>query len=436
MEYLIKFIIDNEECELKYNPDNSYNNSGGNANVLFYKNRYAVKILKKIDDEEKYRRFINEIHESEKIRKKYPDAIIPILYSNIPPFKELKNLSNFCYYVMPKCEKINGVKDFDEYIEILLDVTDSLDKIHKCGYAHRDVKMSNILKYNGKWILSDYGCIFPYDGERISGNGEKVGPEGCPEELKHVDANASGMNKKNLTKLYQSSDCFLFAKMIWHLVCKGEIFHGSFKQGDMNYNKYIDDVERSFGNQLMSSLLEIMEKTIIYETKKWKERLTLVDIIDKLNHLYSLVKRKDKEYEKYMLKQKLLFVTLRSSKTYSSYTDYKIFIDILSVVSFPLCFNIDKVYFADEKLDVSNYERYENFFIFKNEICNVIFSIGELKIYDDMSKLEIITDEIKDEKYAILQELFNNPRYNCIIIKRKIKMSLDVDAKVDKYFTN
>eukprot|EP00792_Barthelona_sp_PAP020_P008641 TRINITY_DN3233_c3_g7_i1.p1 TRINITY_DN3233_c3_g7~~TRINITY_DN3233_c3_g7_i1.p1 ORF type:complete len:1110 (+),score=367.33 TRINITY_DN3233_c3_g7_i1:83-3412(+) len=44
-----------------------------------------------------------------------------------------------------------------ELIELGLDIAKAIKEIHDIGYIHRDVKIENVLRANGKWLLCDFG---------------------------------------------------------------------------------------------------------------------------------------------------------------------------------------------------------------------------------------------------------------------------------------
>jgi serine/threonine protein kinase len=67
--------------------------------------------------------------------------------------------------VMPRAETnlrdtINGHPDglrSDEFMPILQDVATGLAQLAAAGVVHRDIKPENILRYDGRWVLADFG---------------------------------------------------------------------------------------------------------------------------------------------------------------------------------------------------------------------------------------------------------------------------------------
>lgn len=274
--------------------------SGGNGNI-FFDGEYAIKVLRMTGNIEKYKRMVNEIREALIIQKHKAESVVPLLYSNIPEFDDQKEGNDVMFYVMPRCTTLEDVPStIEDYIELLLQSANSLKSIHDCGYAHRDVKKKNILKYKGKWIMSDYGCIYPYSfEERITEDASFVGPQGSPEELQKIDVEIK--DKAFEISVFQSSDAFLFAKMMWQIITKKNIFEGSFVKGSDEYWCYFEQFKMCYPNARVLPLLEIMEKTVLYNKSEWDSRLKLVEIIEKLeNYREYLSYEGNDEYKRYI----------------------------------------------------------------------------------------------------------------------------------------
>lgn len=137
---------------------------GGNGNVYLLKidgkkTDYVVKVLKPFKEskiyEKRLKRFKKEISKlSEFTRKELLDnSILPIIYPTKQCIDVIKQYK--AYYVMPKANPYNKVdKLFDlfEICNILTQILRALKFLHKNNLAHRDIKIDNILNYNGEWV--------------------------------------------------------------------------------------------------------------------------------------------------------------------------------------------------------------------------------------------------------------------------------------------
>jgi hypothetical protein len=52
-----------------------------------------------------------------------------------------------------------GPREYVEVLHVLQGAAAALQGVHEAGYAHRDVKPGNILFWDGRWVLSDFGYL-------------------------------------------------------------------------------------------------------------------------------------------------------------------------------------------------------------------------------------------------------------------------------------
>lgn len=411
--FQISFSIDDKPYAVVYDPKSKADYQGGNGRILFTDDHlYAVKILKRINDLERYKRFAREVEAVKNIGRAVPGAVIPIMFSYIPDFDDQKSENDISYYVMPNCQAGSRMPKewkYEEYIKFLLDVSESLLKIHECGYAHRDVKRTNVLKYKGKWLLSDLGCSYVNGVERITGENETVGPKGCPEELERIDVSD---RKPDALRLYQSSDAFLFAKMIWQSLVGGETFDGSFVHGDNNYRRYIGRANILFGNLLFLPLVEIMEHTILYEARNWDKRMTMREIHDTLERLHGFSEQIE-ECNGLLLKQKLLVFSAMETPSYRSYQEPLRFHEFFSNLPKGTRIELSSAYVQEGFVifDSNSFSEVDGVagtfrIVFMMGRSSIIFKLEEIKIYDDGSGAELLTGPLDGTLRLLMAEKY------------------------------
>src|SRR6266511_664617 len=123
-------------------------------------------------------------------------------------------------------------------LELLIEAADALSAVHTAGYAHRDVKPSNVL-LAARPILSDFGLCLQVDddADRLTGTEEAVGSR-----LYIAPENESGINESFDQR---PADCYAFGKMIYAvligrpppareaLLDPGRLLHEVTRNGDL-----------------------------------------------------------------------------------------------------------------------------------------------------------------------------------------------------------
>lgn len=152
----------------------------------------------------RYQRFINEVDFYE--HNQTIEGLMPILDKHCP-INYRKN--DNAWFIMPRAEEYRIKKrSFLEIIDNMLCLAKIIQNLHKNFYAHRDIKPENILFLEGNIVLSDFGLIWGYSDERITGPNEKIGPyKILPPELESVNGEE--------TIDFRPSDVYLFAKNLW-----------------------------------------------------------------------------------------------------------------------------------------------------------------------------------------------------------------------------
>ncbi|MGN4845957.1 protein kinase domain-containing protein [Bacillus cereus] len=222
---------------------------GGGGNGTVYKiacvpqkvEELAVKILNpsykgKSYPKKKYDRFKTEVNVSMELAK-ISNRFIPIRDFFLPdsPNKEKKP-----WFVMPyaqplKSKLFNNELTVIEKMNIILEIGFAIKDLHDNEYVHRDIKLDNILFYNGKVVLCDFGLVRHPSLERLTGDTERVGPwNTIAPEMKRVAAKFS---------IPKQADIYSFGKLIWIILTEDEhCFDGQYSKDDVmsldNYFEY------------------------------------------------------------------------------------------------------------------------------------------------------------------------------------------------------
>ena len=199
---------------------------GGNANVYRVREKstdseYALKILTNKTTEKKAR-FINEIQ----IVKEYVDKIDGIL-----PIYEYSE--DELWYVMPIATPVmdyisQSKLTVDGIVNAVIQLADTLAKLHEEGISHRDIKPSNIYYYNGRCCLADFGLVdFPENPDDFTRSDKGLGAIfTIAPEMKRDPKHADG----------KKADVFSLAKTTWMLLSGDELgFDGVYELLDKSH---------------------------------------------------------------------------------------------------------------------------------------------------------------------------------------------------------
>lgn len=200
---------------------------GGNASVFHVREKstgkeFALKQLVQKSTEKKAR-FISEI----KIVKEYVDKIDGIL-----PIYEYSE-DDF-WYVMPIATPVmdhisRSKLTVDGIINAVIQMADTLAKLHEEGISHRDIKPSNIYYYNGKYCLADFGLVdFPENPDDFTRSDKGLGAIfTIAPEMKRDPKHADG----------KKADVFSLAKTTWMLLSGDELgFDGVYELLDKSHS--------------------------------------------------------------------------------------------------------------------------------------------------------------------------------------------------------
>lgn len=191
----------------------------------------TVQSYSKKESQKRRIRFENEIRHVTELQDKI-DGIMPIYDTSIDKDQGNKAL---LWYIMPKAEVYKPQQySIKQKLEHMQTLGNCLNKLHKFGYAHRDIKPKNLLMWNNQVYLSDFGLIWNVEDtdQNITEINDCLGPLTIrPPELQMVE-NIHGVD-------YRKSDVYLFAKTIWMIIrCDKFGFYGKYSR--MDDSIYID----------------------------------------------------------------------------------------------------------------------------------------------------------------------------------------------------
>lgn len=88
--------------------------------------------------------------------------------SSLPPRQELLNVDDNSIYTRPVCRAIHR-STFQEGIALLdvaLDVMNVLCMLHQAGFVHSDISRHNIMLFENRAVIIDYGLVRKIDGRK------------------------------------------------------------------------------------------------------------------------------------------------------------------------------------------------------------------------------------------------------------------------------
>lgn len=245
--------------------------SGGNGEVkkaicIDSGEAVALKSLTReaMEDQEKRERFEDEVRtmlQAEKTIK----GIIPILDYSIEDG----------WYVMPIAEKIDKhIEGVDDAVKGVLEIAETLVDLHKQGLSHRDIKPDNILYYDGRWVLCDFGLVdIPDNPHNLTKNSKRIGAvRTLAPEMTRYAKSADG----------RKADVYSLAKTLWILLTRTkDSFEGRYVVTDksMSLHQYdhLKETHLVEIDELLNAATQNFPddrpsmKDFVKKLKKWKE---------------------------------------------------------------------------------------------------------------------------------------------------------------------
>lgn len=252
--------------------------SGGES--LPQKGGYVIKFLvinanDKNEGEKRIARFKKEIQKVLLFQNEV-DNIIPIYDASI----YCEGEQGFLWYLMPKAEKYNP-RSFSVHqkLEHMLCLGNCIKQLHELGYAHRDIKPKNLLMFEGKVCLADFGLVWNSDDtdEHITEVNDRLGPQAIrPPELQPIEK-IDGID-------YRKSDVYLYAKTVWM------VLHCNNRGFSSEYSRTADDIyiaKETFGFETAEPLHRLMEEAT--KNNYW-ERTDIENCINYMENQLRVIK--------------------------------------------------------------------------------------------------------------------------------------------------
>lgn len=184
---------------------------GGNADVYLVEDsrsgkRYALKELRSSNrSEEKKSRFVSEIQIARDNCTIIP-GIIPVIDYSMEDY----------WYTMPIAQQIMGCVNgmsLDEIINGVLQLCETLGRLHEKGIHHRDIKPSNIYYYDGRFSFGDFGLVDFPDNDDFTKSDRGLGA---------IFTIAPEMKRNPKLADASKADVFSLAKTLWMFLSDDE----------------------------------------------------------------------------------------------------------------------------------------------------------------------------------------------------------------------
>ncbi len=337
----------------------------------------AIKILYK-DYKATKNRFLNEINI---MKDNFPhiEGIIPILDCSTKDY----------WYTMPLCMDIityiNRARlSIEEIVDGTIELAYTLSKLHENGISHRDIKPGNILYYNDRFCLGDFGLVdFP----------DKIGDDTRNDRgLGAVFTIAPEMKRNPETADGKKADVYSLAKTLWmFLTNDSKGFDGEYSYYNANHSL------RSFEKLRSTHLVEIEELLKISTNDNPDLRPTMDQFLETLKSWKETIKDYAKQQRSQWEFLNKLIMPVNTIPTTLIWTNIDQIISVLNNVGSLPVFN-HMLFSSGGGLDFKKAER-------ANEN-------GAIYIYDDLNSCRVF------KPLKMIYETFeNNTIWNYFLIE-------------------
>lgn len=173
----------------------------------------------------KYNRFKIEVEQGKKLSH-LSNCFLQIVDCYLP---ETPKEDNRPWFVMPFARPLKDSifkLKVEGKIRVILEIGNAIKILHDNGYAHRDIKLDNLLIYKNKVVLCDFGLIRHHSIKRLTDVKEPIGPwNTIAPEMKRVASRFI---------VPREADIYSFGKLIWIILTEDEhCFDGKYSRHDI-----------------------------------------------------------------------------------------------------------------------------------------------------------------------------------------------------------
>ena len=192
----------------------SYLGGGGNGEVWKCKNSKgeigAIKLIKALKPKS-YDRFLDEIKVIED--NSDVEGIIPIIDKNLPKKLDKTDIPFFVMPVASSAEAELKGKTIEEKIEAVIEIAKTLKTLHDKKISHRDIKLPNILVYNSRFCIADFGLVDFPNKKDVSHRNEVIGAKWTmAPEMKRESSSADSLK----------ADVYSLSKTLWIILAENQ----------------------------------------------------------------------------------------------------------------------------------------------------------------------------------------------------------------------
>lgn len=400
---------------------------GGNGTVYqiscipINQEKLVVKILKPAYGKnpyprKKYNRFKTEVSVASRLTE-ISDRFIPIRDYYLPTKPNRKNRP---WFVMPEAKSLknnlfNKKISIVEKMQVVLDIVFAIKDLHDNDYVHRDIKLDNILIYNSRVVLCDFGLVRHPSLERLTGDTEKVGPwNTIAPEMKRAAAKFF---------IPKQADIYSLGKLIWIILTEDELcFDGQYSKSDViSLDNYYKDVPL----RTLHILLEDMTKN------EYTKRPNIVEVLSAVNKWLQIIRddtlikkeAKDELYEK---------IEKKYSQTERVYSDFESIYNILNDLIEMHLLSIKQINTTIKIIDLKKSKingcieghTEQDIYIFKPQKLYLLVEKNKWLIditnIEDNELSRAGIHDIKGEKNNFLEQLFNKTFENNLSSNPKV----------------